>query len=71
MNNPDKVYDFLKRNPGAWFCDDCVQKVTGVNRHEVNTIALTLALFPKAFSRSPASCSQRCSDRDKQSTKAL
>ena len=38
-NNPRKVYEFLKANPNQWFCDDCLEKRTFVDRHEVNTIA--------------------------------
>lgn len=71
MNKPQKVHEFLKKNPRKWYCDDCVGLGTGVNRHEVNTITLTLSLFPKEFVRQSTSCSQRCSDRDKQVTQAL
>ena len=71
MTNPVKVYDFLKKNLRKSFCDDCVEKQTGVNRHEVNTIASTLALFPKEFKRVSDRCFQRCIDRDKLVTEAL
>ena len=71
LNNPRKVYDFLKANPNEWFCDDCVDKATGVNRHEVNTIAWSFAMFPKEFKRAFAGCGQKCSDRDKISTQAI
>jgi hypothetical protein len=53
------------------FCDDCVQKKNGVDRHEVSGIARTLALFPKEFRRLSTACSQRCSNRDKESTEAI
>jgi hypothetical protein len=33
MTNPQKVYDFLKKNPRQMFCDDCLEKKTGVDRH--------------------------------------
>ena len=69
--NPQKVYDFLKKNPRQFFCDDCTEKGTGVDRHEINTIARTLALFPKEFSRISTQCFKKCSNRDKESTKAL
>lgn len=71
MNNPEKVHDFLKKNLQKMFCDDCVGKKTGVDRHEVNTIAWTLALFPKEFKRRFTSCSEGCSDRDKLATEAV
>lgn len=71
MDNPQKVYEFLKKNPRQWFCDDCVAAGTGVGRHVVNTIAWTLALFPKAFLRRSTSCSAKCSSRDKVATQAL
>jgi hypothetical protein len=45
-----------------------LKKGTGVKRNEVNTIARTLALFPKEFRRMSTVCSQ-CS-RDKESTEA-
>jgi len=69
--NPQKVYDFLKSNPHRSFCDDCIAKGAGVDRHEVNTIARTLALFPKEFKRASTACAQRYSDNDKQATQAL
>lgn len=69
--NPQKVYEFLKGNARQFYCDDCVEKGTGVDRHEVNTIGRTLALFPKEFTRISTECPQRCSNRDKDCTKAL
>jgi len=71
MSSPQKVYDFLKKNPLQFFCDDCIAKGSGVDRHEINSIARTLALFPKEFTRISTECSQKCSSRDKESTKAL
>jgi hypothetical protein len=69
--NPQKVYDHLKKNPGIFFCDGCLDKATDVHRDEVNTIVRTLALFHKEFTRISTDCSQRCSDRNKECTKAL
>ena len=71
MTNPEKVYDFLKKNPRKWFCDDCVEKSTGVDRHEVNTIASTLAFFPDEFSRTSIICFNKCANREKRATYAL
>ena len=71
MNNPQKIHAFLKTNLRQGFCDDCQEKKTGVDRHEINTIASTLALFPKEFTRASASCPQRCSTRDKLVTAAV
>jgi hypothetical protein len=71
MSNPQKVHNFLKGNHGIWFCDDCIQKKAGVDRHEVNTIAWTLALFPEQFLRQDTTCSQACSNRDKKCTQAV
>jgi hypothetical protein len=70
MNNPSKVYDFLTKNSNKWFCDDCIEKRTGVDRHEVNTVGWTLALFPREFARTSAACSQNCSTRQKMATQA-
>jgi hypothetical protein len=71
MTNPEKVHNFLKNNLRLGFCDDCLEKKTGVDRHEINTIASTLALFPKEFTRASSSCPQRCSTRDKLVTMAI
>ena len=71
MTNPEKVYDFLKKNIRKGFCDDCLGKRTGVDRHEVNTIASTLALFPKEFKRVSTVCPEQCSDRNKLVTEAI
>jgi hypothetical protein len=71
MDNPEKIYDFLKKHPNKWYCDDCLQTGAGVDRHEGNTIARTLALFPKEFKRKSTTCSQKCSDRDKMATEAI
>jgi hypothetical protein len=71
MTNPEQVHSFLKSNCGQGFCDDCVERKTGVNRHEVNTIASTLALFPREFSRVSTPCPQKCAHRDKLVTMAL
>ena len=66
--NPQKVHAFLKENPQRFYCDDCVEKGTGVDRHESNTITRTLALFPKEFRKMKITCFQRCSDREKECT---
>ena len=68
--NPQKVYSFLKANSKQFFCDDCVETGTGVDRHEINTIARTLALFPNEFTRASTQCSKNGSIRNKESTKA-
>jgi hypothetical protein len=71
MSSPQKVYEFLKKNMRTLFCDDCIEKGAGVDRHEINSIARTLALFPKEFTRISTQCSQQCSNRDKECTMAL
>jgi hypothetical protein len=71
MNNPAKVYDFLKKNPNTWFCDDCVENGSGVDRHECNTIGWTLALFPTQFRKTSTICSRGCNNRDKIATQAI
>lgn len=68
MTNPEKVY---QNNIRKGFCDDCIEKQVGVDRHEVNTIASTLALFSKEFTRSSTTCPQQCSSRDKLVTQAI
>ena len=39
LNNPQKVYNFLKANPKKFYCDDCVERATTVDRHQIHTIA--------------------------------
>ena len=70
MTNPERVHQFLKAHLRQGFCDDCVVKFTEVDRYEVNTIALTLALFPNEFTRAQETCSQGCSKHAKLVTKA-
>jgi hypothetical protein len=64
MSNPERVRDFYVENEGIQFCDDCVAAKLGINRHQVNSIAATLALSTE-FQRYPGTCSQRCNQRDK------
>jgi hypothetical protein len=71
MTNPQKIHSFLKANPHKMFCDDCLGKKTGVDRNEVNTVASTLALFPKEFRRISTACIQKCRSRDKMATEVL
>lgn len=71
LQNPERVYRFLKKNKNDFLCDDCVAIGTKVDRHEVNTIGRSLALFPKEFVRLSVECSLRCSNRNKECTKAL
>ena len=65
MNNPERVFQFLMDHRTDGYCDDCIEKETGVDRHEVNTIANTLGLFGDVFTRSKAVCPQHCGDREK------
>jgi hypothetical protein len=71
MTNPESVHTFLKKNLRHGFCDDCLEKKTGVGKHEINIIASTLALFPKEFSRTSTSCPEKCSHRNKLVTTAI
>lgn len=71
MTNPEKVHSFLLNKIRQAFCDDCLGRETGVNRHEVNTIASTMALFPTEFNRTTGYCPQQCSHREKLVTQAL
>lgn len=71
MTNAQKIYSFLKDNRPNGFCDDCLQRKTGVDRHEINTIASTLAFFPQEFKRASFTCPQQCSARNKLVTRAV
>jgi hypothetical protein len=70
MGSPLTVYAFLKRHRTEGFCDDCIEKNTGVDRHEVSMIGSTLALFPAEFSRTDEVCPQGCGDGEKPVTAA-
>lgn len=63
MSNPEKVVDLLKKT-GEAHCDDCLGNKLAINRHQVHTIASTLALTP-AFRRALTVCPQGCSERAK------
>jgi hypothetical protein len=69
QTDPEKIYFFLKGRKGKSFCDDCVAKETAVDRHDVNTITSTLALFPAEFRRLKTSC-DHCALKEKLSTQA-
>lgn len=71
MSSRQKVCDFFKTNPTRFYCDDCLEKGSGVDRHEINSIARTLALFPTEFFRQTTQCVNKCSYHDKECTKAL
>ena len=70
-DNPKKIYDFLKKNLNKDYCDDCLQKQTGVDRHQVNTIASSLGLFPKEFVRKEGVCPHGCARPEKLVTRAI
>ena len=57
-DQPRQVFDYLRKNRGVDFCDDCLGTQTRVDRHHINTIVSTLALFPKEFVRQIAACPQ-------------
>jgi hypothetical protein len=59
--NQEKLYLFLKQSKGQAFCDGCLTRETGVEGHDVATIAGTLALFPAEFRRLVVRCSRDCS----------
>jgi hypothetical protein len=65
LTNPEKVYQFLKAHRREGFCDDCIEKEIGVDRHGVNTIASTLALFPLEFGRTKEVCPHGCASHEK------
>lgn len=74
-NQPRQVYDFLKKNRQADFCDDCLGTATGVTRYTINGITSAFALFPKEFSRKlgvcPQATCQSAKTRDKLLTRAI
>jgi hypothetical protein len=71
MGNSLTVCAFLKRHRNEGFCDDCIEKHTGVDSRQVDTIGSTLALFPAEFDRTEQVCPQGCGGREKPVTTAL
>jgi len=63
MTNPKKVLDLLKTTRQA-YCDDCLGKALAINRHEIHTIASSLALTAE-FTRVSTVCPQHCTEREK------
>jgi hypothetical protein len=71
MGDPLTVYVFLRRHRNQGFCDECIQRSTGVHQHQVDTITSTLALFPAEFTRVEGVCSEQCSQREQTVTAAI
>jgi hypothetical protein len=71
MTSAEQVYRFLKNHRGDGFCDDCLENLTGIDRHDVQTITETLSLYRHEFSRKRAVCPQHCSNLDKQITSSI
>src|SRR4051812_1260404 len=46
IDQPRLIFEFLRRNRGVDYCDDCLGSATGVDRHHVNSIGSTFSLFP-------------------------
>ena len=70
-DQPRKVYNFLKENANTPYCDDCLEKKTGIRRNHLNTITLTLSLLTKEFSRRQGVCPHCDSAGDKLLTMAI
>lgn len=72
-DQPQQVYDFLKRNINVDYCDDCIGTLAKIDRHHVNTITSTLALFKNEFRRQQGICPGYggCSRRSKLVTRAV
>ncbi len=70
-DQPRKVYNFLKENANTPYCDDCLEKKTGIKCNHLNTITLTLSLLTKEFGRRQGVCPHCDSARDKLLTTAM
>jgi hypothetical protein len=71
MASPLTVYAFLKRHRNEGFCDECIEKYTGLDLAFIDTIGSTLALFPSEFTRIEEVCPQGCGNREKPVTRAI
>jgi hypothetical protein len=70
MDNPEKVYLFLRERTPQPVCDDCISKHTGVGpRQQVNPITRTLALTTDFDRQDRGTCS--LCDQTKQVTRSL
>ena len=61
MTDAEKVVEFLRMHPGAWYCGGCVTVSTAVEPSKVGQITRPLALKPGydgAFSVQCARCGQ-------------
>ena len=66
MTNPERIYEFLTKKKGSFFCDDCLMKEVGLKqRQQVQPVTDTLWLTPGfERQRQRGCCSEfHCSDR--------
>lgn len=64
MTAGERVAEFLRRNRGKAFCDDCLGIELGLNRHQVQAATSRLASGGSIFSQDYGECSRCAHDRD-------
>jgi len=70
MTIPEKVFDFLQRNSGKSFCDDCIAVECNLKRRQqAERVTAPLSLCT-GFIREVAECS-KCPSKTKKVIRAL
>jgi hypothetical protein len=61
MTNPERIYEFLTKKKGSFFCDDCLTKEVGLARRQEAQQTTSALATTLGFERRRGCCSQcRC-----------
>ena len=69
MTVEERVADFLVKNKGKAYCDDCLARELGIHRHQARNATWGLAISGR-FHRDSEACSKRPHHRRKKVTRA-
>ena len=70
MTTPKLIVNFLKKNRGTAYCDDCICELVGLsNRQQAQVVTQTLELC-LGYTRADGRCQSCQSGRDKKLTQA-
>lgn len=58
MTVPERVSEFLRRNRGEWFCDECIKVALDLKRHQQAQQAAAALGTSSDFSRIDENCSK-------------
>jgi hypothetical protein len=65
MTVEERIATFLLQNKGKAYCDDCLAKGIGVNRHQARNATSGLGASGTKFQRDYGTCSKTRHDREK------